>query len=115
LGLDKSQGGGFRLLERRAETRVARLRRRHFRKSRHVRFSQHTILTLQIVGEIQRSIGELAAKTDRLIADVKTQGDKLDRPQHQATFMKGGLAVSVFFITSVSPAHDGYLILHVTF
>jgi hypothetical protein len=108
LGLDKSQGGGFRWLERRAKTRVARLRRRHFRKSRQVRFSQHTILTLQIVGEMQRSIGELAAKTDRLIADVKTQGDKLDRPQHQATFINGGLAVSVFFITAVSPSQDGY-------
>ncbi len=57
--------------------------------------------TLQIVGEIQRSIGELAAKTDWHIADVKTQGDKLDRLQHQATFIKGGLAVSVFFITAI--------------
>jgi hypothetical protein len=28
---------------------------------------------------MQRSIGELAAKTDRLIADVKSQGDKIDR------------------------------------
>jgi hypothetical protein len=37
----------------------------------------------------------------RLIADAKTQGDKLDRLQHQATFTKGGLAVSVFFITAI--------------
>jgi hypothetical protein len=33
---------------------------------------------------MQRSIEELAAKTDRLNADIKTQGDKLDRLQHQA-------------------------------
>ncbi|MGB8901222.1 MAG: hypothetical protein WCC90_19200, partial [Methylocella sp.] len=51
--------------------------------------------------EMQRSIGELAAKTDRLIADVKTQGHKLDRLQHQASFIKGGLAASVFFITAI--------------
>ncbi|MFZ3324776.1 MAG: hypothetical protein WA231_02285, partial [Methylocella sp.] len=48
-----------------------------------------------------RSIGELAARTDRLIADVKTQGDKLNHLQHQATFIKGGLAESVFFITAI--------------
>ena len=49
--------------------------------------------TLQIVGEMQRSIGE------------KTQGDKLDRLQHQATFIKGGLAVSV---PPLSPSQDAY-------
>ena len=45
----------------------------------------------------------------RLIADVKTQGDKLDRLQHQATFIKGGLAESVFFITVIFSVVGGIL------
>jgi hypothetical protein len=71
-------------LERRAKTR-ARLRRRHFRKSRHVRFSQRTILP------------------------YKLQGDKLNRLQHQATFIKGGLAESVFFVTVIVAVVGGIL------
>lgn len=31
--------------------------------------------TLQAIIEMQRSLGELSAKTDRLISDVKSQGE----------------------------------------
>ena len=42
---------------------------------------------------MQRSIGELAAKTDRLIADVKSQGDKIDRVRLTLAWVAGGAAV----------------------
>jgi len=49
--------------------------------------------TLQAVMEMQRSIGELAAKTDRLIADVKSQGDKIDRIRTTMAWFTGAAAV----------------------
>ena len=49
--------------------------------------------TLQIVAEMQRSIGELCAKTDRLIADVKSQGDKIDAIRMRLAWVAGGGAV----------------------
>jgi hypothetical protein len=54
--------------------------------------------TLQAVMEMHKSIGELTAKTDRLIADVDGQSAKIDGLRHQATFIKGGLAVGIFLI-----------------
>ncbi len=48
--------------------------------------------TLQAVIEMQRSIGELAAKTDRLIADVKSQGDKVDGIRTTIAWFTGAAA-----------------------
>lgn len=49
---------------------------------------------VQAVVEMQRSIGELCAKTDRLIADVKSQGDKIDSVRQQISWLTGA-AVAV--------------------
>lgn len=54
--------------------------------------------TLQAVIEMQRSIGELSAKTDRLIADVKSQGDKIDSVRITLAWAAGGAAVVGFLI-----------------
>lgn len=43
-------------------------------------------------------VGRLTANVDRLIADVQSQGAKLDELRHQATFIKGGMAVAVVLI-----------------
>jgi hypothetical protein len=56
---------------------------------------------LQAIMEMQKSVGELNANVNRLIADVKSHGDKLEDIRHQSSFMKGGLAASVFFITAI--------------
>jgi len=34
-------------------------------------------------------IGKLSTKVDRLLEDVKSQGDKVDDLRHQVTFVKG--------------------------
>jgi hypothetical protein len=47
---------------------------------------------------VMTEVGKLTANVDRLIADVKTQGEKLNAIQHQASFIKGGIAVSVILI-----------------
>lgn len=57
--------------------------------------------TLQAVMEMQKTLGDLSAKVERLIGDVKSQGDKVDGLRHQASFIKGGIAVAVFFITGI--------------
>jgi hypothetical protein len=49
--------------------------------------------TLQAVMELQKSVVELATKTDRLIKDVEGQGTKIDDVRHQITFVKGALWV----------------------
>lgn len=54
--------------------------------------------TLQAVIEMQRSIGELTAKTDRLIADVKSQGEKVDSVRLRIAWVTGGAAVVGFLI-----------------
>lgn len=58
------------------------------------RFSQpgHDF-TLQAVIEMQKSIGELSAKTDRLISDVKSHGDKIDGIRLTLAWVAGGAAV----------------------
>jgi hypothetical protein len=56
---------------------------------------------LQAIMEMQKSVGQLNANVERLIADSKSQGEKIDGLRHQATFIKGGLAASVFFITVI--------------
>jgi hypothetical protein len=47
---------------------------------------------------MQRSIGELAAKTDRLIADVKSQGEKIDGVRLKLAWVAGGAAVVGFLV-----------------
>lgn len=49
--------------------------------------------TLQAVIEMQKSIGELSAKTDRLITDVKSQGEKIDKIRLTLAWVAGGAAV----------------------
>lgn len=57
--------------------------------------------TLQAIMDMKGSHHELIAKVDRLISDVKSQGEKLDDLRHQASFIKGGIAASVFFVTVI--------------
>jgi hypothetical protein len=53
--------------------------------------------------EVQRSIGELSAKTDRLIADVKSQGDKIDSVRMRMAWFAGAAAViSVLFAIALA-------------
>jgi hypothetical protein len=49
--------------------------------------------TLQAVMELQKSVAELATKTDRLIKDVEGQGTKIDAVRHQISFVKGAVWV----------------------
>jgi hypothetical protein len=57
--------------------------------------------TLQAVMEMKESVGQLSAKTDRLIADVKSQGDKVDAIRTKLTFVMGGVAVISFIFTVI--------------
>jgi len=47
---------------------------------------------------MQRSLGELSAKTDRLITDVKSQGDKIDSVRMRLAWLAGGAAVLGFLV-----------------
>jgi hypothetical protein len=49
--------------------------------------------TLQAIMELQKSVAELATKTDRLIRDVDGHGNKIDGVRHQISFVKGALWV----------------------
>jgi hypothetical protein len=49
--------------------------------------------TLQAVMEMQRTLGEISSKVDRVVADVKSHGDKLDTIRSQISFVKGALWV----------------------
>jgi hypothetical protein len=49
--------------------------------------------TLQAVMEMHKTIGELVARTDRLIADVKSQGDKIDILRIRFAWVTGGAFV----------------------
>jgi hypothetical protein len=49
--------------------------------------------TLQAIMELQKSLAELSAKTDRLIKDVESHSSKIDGVRHQITFVKGALWV----------------------
>jgi hypothetical protein len=57
--------------------------------------------TLQAVMEMHKSVGELSAKVERLIGDVEGQSKKMDTLMHNASFIKGGIAASVVFITVI--------------
>ena len=52
-------------------------------------------------------IGKLSSNVERLLADVKAMGDKVDNLRHQVTFVRGTLyvlsgvmAVGVYLLTS---------------
>jgi hypothetical protein len=47
---------------------------------------------------VMMEIGKLTANVDRLIQDVKGQGDKIDTLRQQASYIKGGIAVAVLLI-----------------
>jgi len=49
--------------------------------------------TLQAVMEMQKGVGELTAKTERLIADVKGQSDKVGELRDTLIWLKGAVAV----------------------
>lgn len=49
--------------------------------------------TLQAIMEVQRSVAELTAKTDRLIADVDSHGTKIDTIRNQISFVRGAMWV----------------------
>ena len=68
--------------------------------------------TLQVVMEMQRSIGELASKTDRLISDVKSQGDKLDVIRHRFSWL-AGIGATVGFLIALGLAAAKFLPLAV--
>lgn len=63
--------------------------------------------TLQAVMELQKSfgalesrVGALEVKTDRLISDVKSQGDKLDKVRDTISFVRGVAWVTVALIAA---------------
>ena len=43
-------------------------------------------------------VTKLSTLVERLISDVKDQGGKIDDLRHQATYLKGGLAVAILAI-----------------
>jgi hypothetical protein len=49
--------------------------------------------TLQAVMEIQRTLGEMSSKLDRVVTDVKSHGEKLDTIRSQISFVRGVLWV----------------------
>ena len=57
--------------------------------------------TLQAIIEMQRSIGDLCAKTDRLISDVKGHGEKIDSIRLRMAWIAGGAAVVGFLFAAV--------------
>jgi hypothetical protein len=63
---------------------------------------------------MQRSIGDLSAKTDRLISDVRSQAEKIDAIRLRMSWIAGGAAVVGFLVAGaigwlkllpISPGH----------
>lgn len=54
--------------------------------------------TLQAVIEMQRTLGELIAKVDRLISDVDSQSKKVDKVRMQLMWVAGVAATLGFLI-----------------
>jgi hypothetical protein len=57
--------------------------------------------TLQAVMEMKESIGQLSAKTDRLIADVKSQSDKVDAIRTKVNLVTCGATVIGFLFALI--------------
>jgi hypothetical protein len=49
--------------------------------------------TLQAVMELQKSVAQLATKTDRLISDVEAHGTKIDDVRGKIRFVQGAVWV----------------------
>jgi hypothetical protein len=62
--------------------------------------SDHSFL-LQAIMQVQRDLGGIGAKLDRVIADVGTQDAKTDALQHTVSFVKGAIWVIGGLITAV--------------
>jgi hypothetical protein len=65
--------------------------------------------TLQAIMEVQKTIGDLTAKTERLISDVAGHGTKIDGIRHQIAFVKGALWVIGALVVISSTAIGLYL------
>jgi hypothetical protein len=65
--------------------------------------------TLQAIMELQRSVAQLATKTERLITDVEGQGAKIDGIRQQISFVKGALWVIGALVTLTSIGAFVYL------
>jgi hypothetical protein len=65
--------------------------------------------TLQAIMELQKSVSELATKTERLIKDVEGQGSKVEDVRHQISFVKGALWVVGTLIVFAMAAIGVYL------
>lgn len=55
-------------------------------------------ITLQAVIEMQRTLGEVSAKVDRLISDVDSQGKKIDKVRMRMAWLAGGAATVGFLV-----------------
>lgn len=58
--------------------------------------------------QVQKSIGELSAKADRLILDVHSHGEKIDGVRHQIAFVRGAMWVIGFVVVVVAAAATWY-------
>lgn len=65
--------------------------------------------TLQAIMDLTKSVGELTAKTDRLIGDVKGQSDKLDEVRHKITFVRGAVWVIGGFLLLLGGILTAYI------
>lgn len=54
--------------------------------------------------ELQKAVGEIGAKVDRLIGDVKSQGDKIDRMRITLAWVGGGAALVAAVLAFLPPA-----------
>lgn len=58
--------------------------------------------TLQAIMDLKGSVSSLATSVERLIADVKTQGEKMDIVRHQISFVRGIMWVIGALVTLVT-------------
>ena len=65
--------------------------------------------TLQAIMELQRSVAELATKTDRLVKDVESQSGKLDAVRHQIAYARGAFWIAAAVVTMAVGASTFYL------
>jgi hypothetical protein len=60
--------------------------------------------------ELQKSVGELSSKVDRLIDDAKSQGDKLDKVRTKLAYVSGAAAVILAILMFMPPDWRGGLL-----